>query len=225
MRAGLGKRAHEGGGDRPRGVAGLPRRTCYGGLSTALPRCRPHRPACCRPPKRSPARPPRSAFLGLVQRADHRDRRRARARGSCARVPKAIRRLLPAGRSPRPARPPAVRLRADGYFSALRGELHSDFQSAKRHRAGRADAAGCGAVGEDPYAMASLGARRLLRPRRPLRSTGCFYAYTEGRLQEHFAWGSTIGRSSRTQSRSNRRFRGGARLTIRSFAKIFTRGD
>ena len=140
MRAGLGKRAHEGGGDRPRAVVGLPRRTCYSGLSTALPRCRPHRPACCRPPKRSPARPPRSAFLGLVQLADHRDRRRARARGPCARVPKAIRRLLPAARSPRPARPPTVRVRADGYFSALSGELHSDFQSAKRHRAGRADA-------------------------------------------------------------------------------------
>ena len=81
----------------------------------------------------------------------------------------------PTAQSPRPARPPAVRVRADGYFSALRGELHSDFQSAKRHRAGRADAAGCGAVGEDPYAMASLGARRLLRPRRPLRNTGFFY--------------------------------------------------
>ena len=41
----------------------------------------------------------------------------------------------PPAQSPRPARPPAVRVRADGYFSALRGELHSDFQSAKRHRA------------------------------------------------------------------------------------------
>ena len=100
----------------------------------------------------------------------------------------------PTAQSPRPARPPAVRVRADGYFSALRGELHSDFQSAKRHRAGRADAAGCGAVGEDPYAMPSLGARRLLRPRHPLRSTGCFCAYPAGRLQEHFAWRSSIGR-------------------------------
>ena len=136
--------------------------------------------------------------LDLVQLADHRGRRRARARGPCARVPKAIRRLLPAARSPRPARPPAVRVRADGYFSALRGELHSDFQSAKRHRAGRADAAGCGAVGEDPYAMLSLGARRLLRPRHSLRSTGCFYAYPAGRLQEHFAWRSSIGRGERT---------------------------
>ena len=104
----------------------------------------------------------------------------------------------PTAQSPRPARPPAVRVRADGYFSALRGELHSDFQSAKRHRAGRADAAGCGAVGEDPYAMPSLGARRLLRPRHPLRSTGCFYAYTAGRLQEHFAWRSSIGRGERS---------------------------
>ena len=44
-----------------------------------------------------------------------------------------------------------------------------------------------GAVVEHPYAVASLGARRLLRPRPPLRSTGCFYAYAEGRLQqEHF---------------------------------------
>ena len=46
--------------------------------------------------------------------------------------------------------------------------------------------------------MTSLGARRLLRPRHPLRSTGCFYAYPAGRLQEHFAWRSSIGRGERT---------------------------
>ena len=51
-----------------------------------------------------------------------------------------------------------------------------------------------GAVVERPYAMASLGARRLLRPRPPLRSTGCFSAYPEVRPQEHFLWRSTIGR-------------------------------
>ena len=74
----------------------------------------------------------------------------------------------PTAQSPRPARPPAVRVRADGYFSALRGELHSDFQSAKRHRAGRADAAGCGAVGEDPYAMTFYGRTAATSPPPPV---------------------------------------------------------
>ena len=44
----------------------------------------------------------------------------------------------PTAQSPRPARPPAVRVRADGCFSALRRELHSDKELVKRRRAGRA---------------------------------------------------------------------------------------